>query len=64
MTAAAFIVFFVLLWLLVTVILGFFSGWYSLTRAFPDRPYEEALAIFKGEKGGWSGRCRCTVSSN
>jgi hypothetical protein len=51
MTAAAFIAFFVLLWLLVTVILGFFSGWYSLMRAFPDRPYEEAVAIFKGESG-------------
>jgi hypothetical protein len=51
MTAAAFIAFFVLLWLLVSVILGFFSGWYSLMNAFPDRPYEEALAIFKGESG-------------
>jgi len=51
MTAAAFIAFFVFLWLLVSVILGFFSGWYSLMRAFPDRPYEEALAIFKGESG-------------
>lgn len=51
MTAAAFIAFFVLLWLLVSVILGLFSGWYSLMRAFPDRPYEEALAIFNGESG-------------
>ena len=51
MTAAAFIAFFVLLWLLISVILGFFFGWYSLMRAFPDRPYEEALAIFKGESG-------------
>jgi hypothetical protein len=51
MTAAAFIAFFALLWLLVSVILGFFSGWYSLMRAFPDRPHEGALAIFKGESG-------------
>jgi hypothetical protein len=51
MTAAAFIAFFVLLWLFVSVILGFFSGWYSLMRVFPDRPFEEALAIFKGESG-------------
>ena len=51
MTAAAFVGFFVLLWLLLSVTLGFFSGWYSLMRAFPDRPYEEALAIFKRESG-------------
>jgi hypothetical protein len=51
MPAAALIVLLVLLWLFVSVILGFFSGWYSLMRAFPDRPYEEALAIFKGESG-------------
>jgi hypothetical protein len=51
MTAAAFIAFFVLMWVLVSVALGFFSGWYSLMRAFPDRPSEDALAIFKGESG-------------
>jgi hypothetical protein len=51
MTAAAFIAFFLLMWLLVCVILGFLSGWYSLMRAFPDRSYEEPLAVFKGESG-------------
>jgi len=51
MTAAAAIAFFVLMWLLVCVILGFLSGWYSLMCAFPDRPYEEALTVFKGESG-------------
>lgn len=51
MTAAALIVFFVLIWLLVFVILGFFSGWYSLMRVFPDRPDEEPLAILKRESG-------------
>lgn len=51
MTAAALVVFFVLMWLLVSVILGFFSGWYSLMRVFPDRPHEEALAIFERESG-------------
>lgn len=51
MTVATSIGFFILLWLFVGVILGFFSGWYSLMRAFPDRPYEEALAIFSNESG-------------
>jgi hypothetical protein len=51
MTAAAFVAFFVLLWLLVCVILGFFSGWYLLMRTFPDRPHEEPLAVFKHESG-------------
>jgi hypothetical protein len=51
MTAAAFVACFVLLWLLVCVILGFFSGWYLLMRAFPDRPHEEPLAVFKHESG-------------
>jgi hypothetical protein len=51
MTAAALVVFSILIWLLVFVILGFLSGWYLLMRVFPDRPHEEALAIFKGENG-------------
>ena len=51
MTVPAFIAFFILLWLFVCVILGFFSGWYSLMRAFPDRSYEEPLAVFNRESG-------------
>jgi hypothetical protein len=51
MTAAAFVAFFVILWLFVSVILGFFSGWYTLMRAFPDRSHEEPLAVFKHESG-------------
>src|ERR1700733_12498716 len=51
MIAAAFICLFPLLWLLVSAILGFFSGWYSLMRAFPDRSYEEPVAVFKRESG-------------
>lgn len=51
MTAAAFVAFFVLVWLLVCVILGFFSGWFFLMRTFPDRPHEVSLAVFKGESG-------------
>ena len=51
MTAAAIVAFIVLVWLLVCVILGFFSGWFFLMRAFPDRPHEEPLAVFKNESG-------------
>jgi len=51
MTAAALLASFVFLWLFVCVILGYFSGWYSLMSAFPDRPYEEALAVFSAESG-------------
>jgi hypothetical protein len=51
MITAAFIAFFGLGWLLVTVILGYASGWYSLTREFPDLPYEDALSVFTRESG-------------
>src|SRR5689334_719665 len=42
---------FVGLWLLVSIILGLLSGWYSLMRVFPDRPQEKAVATFKRESG-------------
>lgn len=42
--------FFALLWLAVTVILGFVSGWYSLMRRFPDR-LETPLRTFKNQSG-------------
>lgn len=48
--ALYFPVFFVLLWLAVTVLLGFRSGWYSLMRRFPDRP-ETPLQTFKNQSG-------------
>jgi hypothetical protein len=48
--ALYFPIFFVLLWLGVTVLLGFLSGWYSLMRRFPDRP-ETPLQTFKNQSG-------------
>jgi hypothetical protein len=51
MIIAAFIAFFGLVWLLVSVILGYSSGWYSLMRVYPDLPNEEALAVLSGESG-------------
>lgn len=53
--AAAFVVFFLLVWLFVGVLLGFLSGWFSLMRAFPDRPQEAPLAVFKHESGSLRG---------
>jgi hypothetical protein len=51
MVPAAFIVFFALVWLLVSVILGYSSGWYSLMRIYPDLPNEEGLDVLTGESG-------------
>ncbi len=51
MTTVAFIAFFALVWLLVSVILGYSSGWYSLMRIYPDLPNEEVLAVLTGESG-------------
>jgi hypothetical protein len=48
--ALYFPVFFVLLWLGVTVLLGLLSGWYFLMRRFPDRP-ETPLQTFKNQSG-------------
>ena len=48
--ALYFPVFFVLLWLGVTVLLGFLSGWYFLMRRFPDQP-ETPLQTFKNQSG-------------
>lgn len=42
---------FVVVWLLVSIILGLLSGWYSLMRVFPDRPQEKAVATFRRESG-------------
>jgi hypothetical protein len=51
MITVAFIAFFGLVWLLVSVILGYSSGWHSLMRVYPDLPNEQGLAIFSGESG-------------
>jgi hypothetical protein len=42
--------FFALMWLLVTTLLGALSGWYALMRNYPDRP-ETPLQIFAGQSG-------------
>jgi hypothetical protein len=42
--------FFVLLWLAVTTILGFISGWFVLMKSYPDRP-ENPLRTFAGQSG-------------
>jgi hypothetical protein len=51
MIIAAYIAFFGLVWLLVSVILGYSSGWYSLMRVYPDLPNEEGLANLDGQSG-------------
>jgi hypothetical protein len=48
--ALYFPVFFALMWMSVTVLLGFLSGWYFLMRRFPDRP-ETPLQTFKNQSG-------------
>ncbi len=45
-----FFVSFVGLWLTVTTVLGFLSGWYRLASQYPDRP-EEPLLTLKGQSG-------------
>jgi hypothetical protein len=49
----AFPVFFVGMWLLVTTVLGFMSGWSSLARRFPDR--SEAALLKIGSQSGVMG---------
>ena len=43
-------IFLVLMWLFVTTMLGFVSGWYALMRRYPDRP-ESALRRFTNQSG-------------
>lgn len=43
-------IFFVLMWLLVTTVLGFVSGWYALMRRYPAHS-ESALRTFTGQSG-------------
>jgi hypothetical protein len=43
-------IFFVLMWLFVTTMLGFISGWYTLMQRYPDRS-EVALHTFTGQSG-------------
>jgi hypothetical protein len=45
-----FALFFVLLWLAVTTILGFISGWFVLMKIYPDRS-ENALRTFARQSG-------------
>jgi hypothetical protein len=47
---AIFPVFFIGLWLLITVVLGVMSGWYGLMSRFPNRP-EMAIRSFKRLSG-------------
>jgi hypothetical protein len=48
--ALYFPLFFVLLWLTITTLLGFLSGWFALARTYPDRD-EAALRTFAGQSG-------------
>jgi len=41
---------FALLWITITTLLGFLSGWFALARAYPDRD-ETALQTFAGQSG-------------
>jgi hypothetical protein len=52
--AYAFPVFFVVMWLVTTVLLGFWSGWYRLMRLYPDRddPALVKLRMVSGNMGG------------
>jgi hypothetical protein len=43
--------FFVGMWLMVTTILGFMSGWFSLQQQFPDVGNEEPLLKLSGQSG-------------
>ena len=45
-----FALFFVLVWLAVTTILGFISGWFVLMKSYPDRP-EKPLRTFARQSG-------------
>src|ERR1700682_651245 len=38
-------VFFVLMWLAITIILGFLSGWYSLMKKYPNQEDEPILQL-------------------
>jgi hypothetical protein len=42
--------FFALLWITITTLLGFLSGWFALARTYPDRD-ETALQTFAGQSG-------------
>jgi hypothetical protein len=43
-------IFFVLMWLIVTTMLGFISGWYTLMKVYPDHS-EEPLHTFARQSG-------------
>jgi hypothetical protein len=42
--------FFALLWITITTLLGFLSGWFALARTYPDRD-ETTLQTFAGQSG-------------
>lgn len=44
-------IFFIGVWLLVTTIFGFISGWYSLAQYYPDRPNELPVVKFSNQSG-------------
>ena len=48
--AIGYLLSFALLWVSVTALLGFVSGWYGLMRRYPDRP-EAALLTLKNQSG-------------
>ena len=50
LTRQYFPIFFGLLWLTITTVLGLLSGWFSLMRKFPDRP-ETSILTLRGQSG-------------
>jgi hypothetical protein len=55
MSFATFPIFFVLLWLTITTVLGLLSGWYFLMTRYPNREEEELLSLkgLSGSMGLW-----------
>jgi hypothetical protein len=45
---------FICLWLAITTLLGWISGWFALMRTFPNRP-EQPLRTFSNQSGSLSG---------
>ncbi len=45
-----FLIFFAVMWLAVSIVLGFVSGWYALMKDYPNRP-EESLRTFAWQSG-------------
>lgn len=50
-----FILFFSVLWLGITSLLGLLSGWFRLQRAFPDQIEQQPIAQLRGQTGMMGG---------